>query len=301
MEAINLTPFLVSCFVFFLAYYVYTANSSTKRIPNSFWLLSTTISLWLFILAFRGLTPIEWRGNVLNWTLVPAILIPSFLFSVVKSILNIETTGFKVLKIFDWFAIAFFLFEAIVGKIVSINDPYFFSYTPTSIYHLLIFYIFSNVGFSIYLMGKGTVKSRGSMRLQLVLMLIGIFVGLLVSLLFVYILPLMGIFRADLSSFGIGIYVILWSIAILQYDAFEMKAQWLSGKKIPFLIRFSLPLVLLLYHLADPVDYDRKLLDTRAQIANSLIEFNYELVARTSLEGDEKSRVIAAQFSRYFK
>lgn len=236
----------------------------------------------------------------LNWTLIPAILIPHFLFLVVKSVLDLKK-NYRALRVFDWAAIIFFLFEALIGGIVKVKDPNFFSYTPNPSYHLLIFYIFCSVGFSICLMGRGAIKSRGQIRTQLILMLMGIFVGLFVSIIFVYILPLMGVFMAYLSSFGMGIYITLWSIAILQYDIFEIKLQLLSGTKVPLLIRLSSPFVLFLYHIVDPTDYDRKLLEVKAKIANSLIEFNYELVVRTSLEGDEKSRVIAAQFSRYLK
>ncbi|EQA46628.1 hypothetical protein LEP1GSC050_0437 [Leptospira broomii serovar Hurstbridge str. 5399] len=114
---------------------------------------------------------------------------------------------------------------------------------------------------------------------------------MLFILIFIYFLPLIQIFHALLISIGIIISFFLWAIATLQYDAFEIKDRLLSRQKISFSVRISLPVSLLVYHLADPSDYNKKLLDVRSRIASSLIEFNNELFAKTSLEGDEKSRM----------
>ncbi|EQA35740.1 hypothetical protein LEP1GSC047_0229 [Leptospira inadai serovar Lyme str. 10] len=252
----------------------------------------------------RDLLPIEIRPFAFDWMLLPSIFIPSTLNSIIR-----ELKGKKgdlpllqrVGSLAHAILLSYFVYCSCFCKFSILIDSKNFYYRSTFNYHLLLIYATAVLGFCIVTLGNLIRVSNGSTRVRMILLLSGITVSLLFALVFIYFLPLIQIFHTNLVSVGTIISLCLWAIAILQYDAFEIKDQLLMGQKIPFLVRVSLPAVLLLYHLADPNDYTEKILDIRSQIASSLIEFNYELVTRTSLEGDEKSRVIAEQFGRYFK
>ncbi|EPG72431.1 putative membrane protein [Leptospira fainei serovar Hurstbridge str. BUT 6] len=303
MLSIQFVETVAILFSLFFGVYVFKI-SPTSDLNRRFLTLCILISLWIGCFLIRDFLPLGIRPFAFDWMLLPSIFIPSTLNSIVRKLKGEVADTLLIQKagsVAHVFLLGYFVYCAVFCKFSVLIDSYNFYYRPTFNYHLLLIYATTILGLSILNLGNRIRISKGLMRVRMILLLSGISVSLFFALVFIYLLPLFQIFYVHLVSIGIILFLFLWAIAILHYDAFAIKDQLLSGKKIPFLIRASLPAVLLLYHLADPRDYDKKLLDTRSQIASSLIEFNYELVARTSLEGDEKSRVIAEQFGRYFK
>ncbi len=81
------------------------------------------------------------------------------------------------------------------------------------------------------------VRRSGDERIRSFLMLTGLVIALSVSIIFVYILPLMGLFKAYYSALGLLPFAIFGAVAILHYDAFKIRELVMNGSSLPLLNR----------------------------------------------------------------
>lgn len=187
-------------------------------------------------------------------------------------------------------------------KVVHLTEPDIFAYTPTWIYHLLIgycsFYIlFSSIQVLILIFQK-----RGDDRVRSFLFFSGIIISLFVSLIFVYILPLHGYFLASNSAFGIMISSLLWAVAILHYDAFEIREHIIDGdSQLPLLNRiFSVP-ILKLFQILDPEEYCNRIVLSKTNVILNVTTVFDELKNREEakkLNTKERAELLARIFNR---
>ncbi|WP_426496177.1 LIC10906 family membrane protein (plasmid) [Leptospira interrogans serovar Australis] len=293
----------IGLFVFSLGCYVWIF-ASNKPVRNSFFLLTISLAAWLLCLGLRVHAPTEFRSFLVNWTLIPVIFTPYFLHSLVsylftphkkpnemswKSIVNIALLVYLVISILNC-------------NVVHLTKPETFAYTPTWVYHLLIgycgFYIlFSSIQVLILIFQK-----RGDDRVRSFLFFSGIIISLFVSLIFVYILPLHGYFLASNSAFGIMISSLLWAIAILHYDAFEIREHIIEGDShLPLLNRISSIPILKLFQILDPEEYYNKIVLSKTNVILNVTSIFDDLKNREEakkLNTKQRAEILARIFNR---
>ncbi|TGK36254.1 LIC10906 family membrane protein [Leptospira andrefontaineae] len=300
MNSINLTSILVAAFILLLGGYVYSAQPR-NRLQTTYFLLSVALFGWLACLGFRIALPFELRELALNWTLIPVVLVPFLLYLVVRQVVGISENLSPFFRILNSLCIGFFLVVTVSCEAVEIREPAKFSYKATWKYHTLIMYSAVYILWSIGLMGKGITRSRGMNRVRSFLLLLGASIGLVGSILCVYVFPLLGIFVAQYSAIGLGISAVLWAVAILHYDAFEIKDKLLAGESVPFLTRYSNIPVMGLYSFLDPSEYRIKSLKQKAFLVHRVILQNHMLLLGTEWDDTLRAKIIAKRFGNYLK
>ncbi|EKO76850.1 MULTISPECIES: histidine kinase N-terminal 7TM domain-containing protein [unclassified Leptospira] len=290
-------------FVISLGFYVWIF-ASNKPVRNSFFLLTISLSVWLLCLGLRVYAPNEYRSILVNWTLMPVIFTPYFLHSLISYLF----APYKKSNEMSWKSIGnivvlvYLMISILNCKVVHLTEPDIFAYTPTWIYHLLIGYCSFYILISSVQVLVLIFQKRGDDRVKAFLFFFGIIISLFVSLIFAYIFPLYGYFLASNSAFGVMISSLLWAVAILHYDAFEIREHIIDGDSRPLFLNwiFSVP-ILKLFQILDPEEYcDRIVLSKTNVILNVTTVFdelkNREEAQRLSTK--ERAELLARIFNR---
>ncbi|PKA05181.1 LIC10906 family membrane protein, partial [Leptospira ellisii] len=292
----------IGIFVFSLGLYI-RIFAPKESVRNYFFYLTISLSLWMLFLGQRAFFEFEFRNILINWTLLPIIFAPYLLHEVVSSLLRIKRNS-KYRKFEYYINLTFLSYFSIVilgCKAVEIREPGNFSYTPTWNYHLIIGYCCFYILISCIKALISIFKSRADERVKAFLLFSGIIISLSVSMIFVYILPLLGYFLASKSAFGIIIASTLWTIAILHYDAFSIRESILEGNSIPILTRLSSSFFLALFRILDPSEYYMRLLISKANVVLNVASKNHELAMQTDLEKFERAEIVAGIYQNRIK
>ncbi|EMN00706.1 LIC10906 family membrane protein [Leptospira noguchii] len=255
-------------FVISLGFYVWIF-ASNKPVRNSFFLLTISLSVWLLCLGLRVYAPNEYKSILVNWTLIPVLFTPYFLHSLTSYLF----APYKKSNEMSWKSIGniivlvYLMISILNCKVVHLTEPDIFAYTPTWIYHLLIGYCSFYILFSSIQVLIVIFQKRGDDRVRSFLFFSGIIISLFVSLIFVYILPLHGYFLASNSAFGIMISSLLGAVAILHYDAFEIREHIIEGDShLPLLNRISSVPILKLFQILDPEEYCNRIVLSKTNV-----------------------------------
>nr|WP_235596870.1 histidine kinase N-terminal 7TM domain-containing protein [Leptospira alstonii] len=284
-------------FLLFLGGYVYRIPPH-KNVQKYFFWLCVSLAAWRFCFGFRFLIPFEFREIVLNWMLIPILFTPYLFHAVIRSLFGNHFAPSRSNLIFNSIILCYLIFTAATGLVAEIQDRSTFSYRPTYNYHLIIAYCGIYISFSFIILVKRAFQNRGDLRVRAFLLSVGTFIAFTVSILCVYILPLYGYFYAPKAAFGLLPSSILWAVAILHYDAFEIREKILEGERLPILNRiFSLP-VLGLYNLLDSPQYGFKLLNSKSMVTLGILTENYKLRKSTDFDVEDISGIIADRFKK---
>ncbi|XDD52049.1 histidine kinase N-terminal 7TM domain-containing protein [Leptospira sp. WS92.C1] len=296
MFSINIYNVSIGFFLLYLGVYVFKMPPGANRAQKYFFWLCFALSLWMFGLGFRSLLPLEIRGIVLNWILIPVLFLPSLLDAVISSIKGDKLRFTRTRFFLNFLFLPYLLFVTSIGSAVKIQDHIQFSYLPTFNYHLIILYCGIYISISCVSIVRIMIRERGDKRVRAFLLLSGTLIALIVSVLCVYVFPLLGFFYASRTAFGLLPFSILWAVAILHYDAFEIRERILDGKELPFLNRISSLLVLGLFRILDPSEYSMRLLISKANVVLGVVSKNHELAMRTDLETLERAEMVAGVY-----
>ncbi len=290
----------VAGFIFFLGIYVFRIQRR-KTIQSAFLLLCTLMSAWIFAFAFRDFVSIQYKHFALDWMLIPTIFFPILLDQIVSLILdsNYKFQNWKMGILSG--IVVYFLWAAYTCSYSVIEDSEKFTYSSTIHYHLLIGYITIYTGYSILRLMRSLFQYSGGQRVRAMLMATGIFVTLFFAIIFIYLLPLIGIFHGYLTSIGVLVSILLWAVAILQYDAFEMKLAIISGQKVPLLYRITLNPFLLLFSLIDPFEFRNRNFQMKTSFATDFLSSDLNLRLNTDLSHRRRAEVLATKYDRYIK
>lgn len=287
-------------FIFFVGIYVYKVPDH-RRIKIHFLILSSLISIWLSFFIIRQWVPIDFRQIALDWMLIPTIFFPTLLDQIASLIPNqnykISKIKFGILSMI----ILYLLWAAFTCSYSRIEDKIKFSYSSTIHYHILISYIVLHSGHSIYKIFKFSFKFGGDDRVRFVLMNSGIFIVILASLIFLYVLPIMGFFAGYLTSIAIVIAMLLWAVAILQFDAFETKAAILAGEKLPTLNKITLPTFLTLFKILDPMTFRLQNFALKKAFALNFLNSDFHLKINSDLGLQKRAELLARKYDRYIR
>ncbi|EMP00610.1 LIC10906 family membrane protein [Leptospira santarosai] len=293
MFAGSLLTITISLFILCFGIYVYRIDPK-KRIQTYFLLLCTALALWMGGLGLRIIFPLAYREIFLNWILFPVVYIPFFLDLVVCSLMRkkFKFNFYRVVAVFV--ILPTFSLISLLGAFVKLNDPIRYTYSPYINYHLFIFYIIVSVAHSTFSLGRVMVRGSGDERIRSFLMLTGLVIALSVSITFVYILPLRGLFKAYYSALGLLPFAIFGAVSILHYDAFKIRELVMNGSSLPLLNRVFSIVVLSLYRLMDRNGYKIKLILSKANVTSNIVDKHYELAARYPfLEKMERDEIVA--------
>ncbi|EQA79703.1 hypothetical protein LEP1GSC193_0316 [Leptospira alstonii serovar Pingchang str. 80-412] len=234
----------------------------------------------------------------MNWTLIPILFTPYLFYALVRSLFEDHFAPSRWNLFINLIALCYLIFTAATGSVAEIQDRSIFSYRPTYNYHLSIVYCGIYISFSFIILVKKAFQNRGDLRVRAFLISVGTFIAFSVSILCVYILPLCGYFYAPKAAFGLLLAFIFGAVAILHYDAFEIKEKILEGEKLPLINRiFSLP-VLGLYNLLDSPQYGFKLLNSKSMVTLGILTENYKLQKSTDFDVEDISGIIADRFKK---
>ncbi|EMI67509.1 hypothetical protein MAL08_19605 (plasmid) [Leptospira noguchii] len=298
MNISNSLCFVTSVSVLFLGIYIYVLPDR-KKAQKYFFYLSGCISVWILFFVIRQSVSNEYRHYALDWMLIPTIFFPILLDRIISLISNPEH------KISKWkigilsLIVIYFLWAALTCSFSILIDHNDFKYISTIHYHILIGYQIIYASLSISKLVKYIPKYSGVQRVRFTLLAAGIFTILTFSIIFIYILPLLGIFYAPMSSIGALISVTLWAIAILQYNAFEIKYAIFARKPIPILNRISLNFFLLLFKILDPIEFRKSNFLYKRFLSIRILYTDIQLREKTDLDFFQRAEAVARRYEHF--
>ncbi|MGJ4718365.1 histidine kinase N-terminal 7TM domain-containing protein [Leptospira sp. mild_001] len=299
MNTSNIYNILVAIFLLSIGFYVQRAGKS-RGAQKQFFLLCLALAAWMFCHGFRVLLPEEFREIALNWTLIPILFVPRILHKIVNLMFGFSKNR-KESQPFHWIVLVFLLSCAFFCNAISIIDTSKFTYMYNYSYHLVNAYALLYISYSCYLMFRSIFRSKGDLRIRAFLFSCGSIIALIFTITCTWILPYYGLYWASKSVFGFLPFALFWSIAILHYDAFEIREYILDGKKLPFLNRISSFLVLGLFRILDPNEYSMRLLISKANVVLNVASKNHELAMEMDLEKFERAEMVAGIFQNRIK
>ncbi|EMS84098.1 histidine kinase N-terminal 7TM domain-containing protein [Leptospira noguchii] len=251
------TAVFISFFIFWLGIYVYRNSLQGESTQKWFLLFALSLGSWVFLLGARNVVMLEWREFLHESTLVPILFAPYLFFRFVKSIFDPEYKMSRAWLVINTVTILYFAYLAITCQYVQLLDTVNFAYTPTYKYHILIIYCATYFIGSLAILWLD-VKRYRQHKIQAVLITVGTLIAVSVSVVFVYVLPMYGIFLAPYSSIGVAIAGLFFAAAALLGNAFKLNAIVKSGKYVPRLNRVVVIVAVVIYRYVDPVEFFKK-------------------------------------------
>ncbi|WP_061248619.1 LIC10906 family membrane protein [Leptospira noguchii] len=297
MNFSNFLCVLVALFILFLGIYTFFLPDR-KKIQAYFLYFTICFSIWLFSFVGRQFVSFEFRHIVLDWMLIPTIFFPILLDRIISLISDPKQKESKWKIGILSLIVIYFLWAAITCS-YSINvNLSNFSYTSTIHYHIFISYQIVYVSFSILKLIQFIYKKSGAQRVRFSLMTIGVIIMLSFALIFIYVLPLKGIFYGSLSSIGALIHFIFWAIAILQYNAFDTKYSIFVQESVPLLNKISINLFLFLFKILDPKEFRKSDFLFKRFFYSRVLYAEMQLREKTDLDFFQRAEVLARRYDR---
>ncbi|UML83057.1 hypothetical protein FH587_04240 (plasmid) [Leptospira interrogans] len=244
----------VSFFVFWLGIYVYRNSIQSESSQKSFLLFALSLGAWVFILGARNVVILELREFLHELTLIPILFTPYLFFRFVKSLFNPQYKQSRVGLAINTALITYFLYCAITRQFVQLLDTVNFFYRPTYKYHIFIIYCATYFIGSLVVLWL-EVRRYQQHKIQAILITTGTLIAVAICVLFVYILPLQGIFLAPYSAVGVAIAGLFFAAAALLGNALITNANIESGDPVPRFSRTVVLLVVVIYKYVDPIEF----------------------------------------------
>ncbi|EMF82736.1 putative membrane protein [Leptospira weilii serovar Topaz str. LT2116] len=301
MNLNHFIPILTGLLHLSFGIYVFSLRPRQK-LQTLFLLLNLCIALWLCIQGLRGLFPLEYRNLGLNITFLPMSVGTFISYLICK---KMENVGQKIpvwILILGIVGFSYFTWACFSERMVVLENPDTFTFNFSLNYHLIIYFSIFWVLLSGWIIFKKMLLKRGNDRVRLFFVLLGSIVGLPITLMFIYFLPFLGIYKAYLSSLGLSVCSVCWAVAILHYDAFEIKASLIQGQKISFINRVASKPFLKLMRKLDPMRFVQKSSKAKEEITRQILIQDFHLAENTGeISVDERAKILSRRFGKYFK
>ncbi|KXZ32755.1 LIC10906 family membrane protein [Leptospira santarosai] len=273
-----------------------------QKLQTLFLLLNVCMALWLCIQGLRGLFPIEYRNFGLNITFLPMSVGTFISYLLCK---RMENVGQKIpvwILTLSIVGFSYFTWASFSQKMVVLENPDTFVFDFSLNYHLIVYFSTFWVLLSTWIILRKMLLKRGNDRVRLFFILLGSTSGLPITLIFIYFLPFLGIYKAYLSSLGLSICSVCWAVAILHYDAFKIKASLIQGQEIPFINRVASKPFLKLMGKLDPMRFVQKSSKEKEEITKQILIQDFHLAESTGeISIDKRARILSKRFGKYFK
>ncbi|EMM98226.1 LIC10906 family membrane protein [Leptospira noguchii] len=301
MNLNHLIPVLAGFLHLFFGMYVFSLKPRQK-LQTLFLFMNICMALWLCIQGLRGLFPLEYRNFGLNITFLPMSIATFIYYILCKKMENPDQ------KISIWIQVAgligflYFTWASLNQKMVVLGDPNTFVFDFSLNYHLIIIFSVFWVALSAWTILKKMLVKRGNDRVRLFFVLLGFMFAYPMTLVFIYFLPFLGIYKAYLSSLGLSIGSICWAIAILHYDAFKIKAGLIQGQRVSFINRLASKPFLTLMGKLDPMRFIQKSSREKEELTKQILIQDFYLAENTGeISVDERAKILSKRFGKYFK
>ncbi|MBM9502914.1 hypothetical protein JWG44_21920 [Leptospira sp. 201903071] len=286
-----------------ISFGIYVFNLKPKQKTQSIFLfLNFLLSTWMIIQAFRVFLPVEYRNIALNITFLPISYATFTLFALSS---KIENPGKRLPTwsyLLGFFGLTYITFTCLTQRMATLKDPQNFIFDLNLNYHLLVLYLVFWMVLAICAVTRKMLITRGDFKVRLFLVLLGAMLALPLTTIFVYFLPLFGIYKPYLSSVGLIIASIFWAVAILHYDAFQIKSKVIKGEDLPMINKAASGGFLRVLEKLDPMRYIQKSSKQKAEITKEILIQDYNLATNTGeLSLEKRAQILSKKFGRYFK
>ncbi|WP_125184834.1 LIC10906 family membrane protein [Leptospira kmetyi] len=300
MNISNFSTIVASIYIFVLGVFIFLLPDR-KKIKNSFALLCLLISIWIVSFWIRQIVPIDFRHFVLDWMLIPTVFFPILLDKIVSYISDPNHKMKKIKFGALFFLSTYFIAIGIACEYSKIYDYERLLFSSTIHYHSLMLYHVLYTAYCTYKLNLFAKGMQGNQRVRLRLMSFGIVFIIIFAFGFLYILPMVNFNAPYMAPIGALLCMSLWSVAILQYNAFELKSDILSGKEVPFLNRITLYPFLGIYSILEPVEYEERKLEFNTNTVSDFLTGEQILKSNTNLNMKKRAEVLARRFDKYIK
>ncbi|RHX84739.1 LIC10906 family membrane protein [Leptospira stimsonii] len=296
-----LFPILAGVLHILFGVYVFKLKPKQKA-PTIFLILSLFLSSWMIIQAFRVFLPIEFRNIALNLTFLP-ISYATFTLYALSSIIENPDKRLPIWSYFlGFFGLAYVTIVCLTQNMATLKDHNNFIFDLNLNYHLLVIYLVFWMILSICAIIRKMLISRGDFKVRLFLVLLGAILALPLTTIFVYFLPLFGIYKPYLSSIGLIIASLFWAVAILHYDAFQIKSKVIRGEDLPIINKMASSWFLRVLEKLDPIRYVQKSSKQKEEITKEILIQDYNLATGAGeLSVEKRAQILSKKFGKYFK
>ncbi|MGJ4754349.1 LIC10906 family membrane protein [Leptospira kmetyi] len=296
-----LIPIFTGLLHLFLGIYVFRLKPRQKT-QSIFLVFNLLMFIWLFIQGFRILLPPEYRSYALNITFLPMAFSPFTLYVLCAKI------GQPDKKIPAWAGILgasgllYFTYACLFHKMAELKNPQYFVFEFNLNYHALVVFCSFWMLLAIYAVLRKMITYRGDFKVRLFLVLLGAILAMPITMVFVYFLPMLGVFKPYLSSVGLILASVLWAVAILHYDAFKIKAGVYAGVDVPYINRVASNGFLKLLEKLDPMRFVQRSSKEKTEITKQILIQDYNLAMNTGeLSVEERAKILSKKFGKYFR
>ncbi|WP_061248515.1 LIC10906 family membrane protein [Leptospira alstonii] len=292
-------------FIFLLGLYVLYPNTQ-KKIQKNFGMLCLLIGLWFQSFILREIVPF-WSYNwLINWGLIPSIPIPYLLFKTTFSYNQSEerkTIPKKFFHFTNLLLIGFFSLHAFSLQTLQItsNNNIDFSFESNYVYKFLLSYSLFMVILALVNLGLHVIREKGRAKTNAVLLFLGLIPAISSVLIFIYIRPtFFGVFSGGYAAIGFLFGTLIWSIAIMNCDAFNLK-QFSPYPKERVLTKITKPVFNFFYSIVDKKswmieDFSKDIYFIKLVLIKDIElkdQYHYSLMKRSS--------ILARMFNSHFK
>lgn len=296
---------ITAIFIFFLGLYVLYPNSK-RKIQKYFGILCLLLGAWFQTFILREIVP-SWSYNwLINWALIPSIPIPFYLFKITSSYDQHEPKVKKPRKTFhflNFLLICFFSLHAFFLQTlrVSFNHNENFAFESSYIYKLLLIYSLCMVILSLVNLAFNVIRKKGRAKTNAVLLFLGLIPPIISVLVFIYIRPtLYGVFSGGYTAIGFLMGTFIWSIAIMNCDAFQLR-QFLTDPKERVLTKITKPAFNFLYSIVDKKAWMSEVFSKNIHFMKLVLIKDTELKEDYDYSFMKRSSILARMFGNYIK
>ncbi|PJZ51467.1 LIC10906 family membrane protein [Leptospira adleri] len=292
--------------IFLLGLYVLNPIPN-RRIQLYFGILCLLLGGWFQSFILREIVPF-WSYNwLINWGLIPSIPIPFILYKITTSY---NQRMEKPMDSKNWFNrinfvfIGFFIVHAFflqTLKITSKADERF-TFESNYIYKALLIYSLTVTLMSLGKLGRNIIKEKGRAKTNAVLLFLGTIPPIISILVFIYIRPtLYGLFSGGYTAIGFLFGTLIWSVAIMNSDAFQLKDIEPYPKNQRVLTKLTMPLFNLSYSIVDNKSWMTEVFSRKIHFMKMVITKDTELEDNYEYSLMKRSSILARMFSGHIK
>ncbi|MCG6192206.1 hypothetical protein LFX25_02975 [Leptospira sp. FAT2] len=296
-----LIPIFTGLLHLLLGVYVFRLKPR-QRTQSIFLVFNSFMFVWLLIQGLRILLPLEYRSYALNITFLPMAFSPFTLYILCAKIGQPDKKIPAWILILGFLGLSYFTYACLFHEMAELKNPQYFVFDFNLNYHALVVFCSFWMLLSIYAVLRKMIVQRGDFKVRLFLVLLGAILAMPITMVFVYFLPLMGIFKPYLSSIGLVVASVLWAVAILHYDAFEIKAGVYTGVDLPLINRVASSGFLKLMEKLDPMRFIQKSSKEKEEITKQILIQDYNLAVNTGeLSVEKRAKILSKKFGKYFR
>ncbi|KAK2619936.1 LIC10906 family membrane protein [Leptospira interrogans] len=296
---------VTAIFIFLLGFYVLYPNSK-RKIQKYFGILCLLLGAWFQSFILREIVP-SWSYNwLINWGLIPSIPIPYYLFKITSSYDQHEQKVKKPRRTFyflNFLLICFFSIHAFTLQTlhVSFNYNKNFAFESSYVYKLLLIYSLCMVILSLVNLVFNVIQKKGRAKTNAVLLFLGLIPPIISVLVFIYIRPtIYGVFSGGYTAIGFIFGILIWPIAIMNCDAFQLR-QFSVYPKERILTKITKPAFNFLYSIVDKKAWMSEVFSKNIQFMKLVLIKDTELKEDYDYSFMKRSSILARMFGNYIK